>query len=191
MDSRTGELITAPQAQNSVFIWEIQNPLYFKIVKYHRRPFNRNYNVITIQIRFNYNLRQALSLHKCFLNFTIWTRSRLQIMTFFHVFSSQILNFLDDIGAIGINNDLGRENVKESHNLQTRPRPYCEVQEAFVKRQSLSEVVVEAYLNRYDIVIPVEWSSVVFDNLEIKGILNLPNKNGILCLRCSDEFPGA
>ncbi|KAK9015775.1 hypothetical protein V6N11_006869 [Hibiscus sabdariffa] len=87
--------------------------------------------------------------------------------------------------------DLGRENVKESHNLQTRPRPYCEVQEAFVKRQSLSEVVVEAYLNRYDIVIPVEWSSMVFDNLEIKGILNLPNKNGILCLRCSDEFPGA
>ncbi|ADK55012.2 replication enhancer protein [Sida micrantha mosaic virus-[snap bean:Brazil:2003]] len=30
MDSRTGEFITAHQAENGVYIWEITNPLYFK-----------------------------------------------------------------------------------------------------------------------------------------------------------------
>nr|AWD30787.1 C3 [Tomato yellow leaf curl virus]AWD30793.1 C3 [Tomato yellow leaf curl virus] len=37
MDSRTGELITAPQAENGVFIWEINNPLYFKITDHSQR----------------------------------------------------------------------------------------------------------------------------------------------------------
>ncbi|KAK8690516.1 hypothetical protein V6N13_074048 [Hibiscus sabdariffa] len=87
--------------------------------------------------------------------------------------------------------DLGRENVKESRNLQTRRRSYCEVQVALVKRQNSSEVVIESYLNLYHIVIPVEWFSVVVEHLEIKGILNVPNKNGILFLRSSDEFPAA
>ncbi|KAK8483687.1 hypothetical protein V6N12_037079 [Hibiscus sabdariffa] len=62
-------------------------------------------------------------------------------------------------------------------------------QVALVKRQNSSEVVVESYLNLYHIVIPVEWFSVVVEHLEIKGILNVPNKNRILCLRNSDEFP--
>ncbi|KAK9045628.1 hypothetical protein V6N11_051537 [Hibiscus sabdariffa] len=68
---------------------------------------------------------------------------------------------------------------------------YMAFQVALVKRQNSSEVVIESYLNLYYIVIPVEWFSVVVEYLEIKGILNVPNKNGILCLRSSDEFPGA
>ncbi|AGO45837.1 replication enhancer protein [East African cassava mosaic virus] len=56
MDLRTGELITAPQAQNGAFIWEIPNPLYFKILNHNSKPFNMNHDIIDVQIRFNYNL---------------------------------------------------------------------------------------------------------------------------------------
>nr|AEG90009.1 replication enhancer [East African cassava mosaic Kenya virus]AEG90015.1 replication enhancer [East African cassava mosaic Kenya virus] len=103
MDSRTGELITAPQAKNGVFTWEITNPLYFDITNHDRRPGNMNHDIITIQIRFNHNIRKALGIHKCFLNFKVWTTLRPPTGLFLKVFRYQVLKYLDMIGVISIN----------------------------------------------------------------------------------------
>nr|AIP89069.1 replication enhancer [East African cassava mosaic Kenya virus] len=103
MDSRTGELITAPQAKNGVFIWEITNPLYFEITNHDTRPGNMNNDIITLQIRFNHNIRKALGIHKCFLNFKVWTTLRPQTGLFLRVFRYQVLKYLDMIGVISIN----------------------------------------------------------------------------------------
>nr|AXN77461.1 replication enhancer protein [Tomato leaf curl Mahe virus]AXN77467.1 replication enhancer protein [Tomato leaf curl Mahe virus]AXN77473.1 replication enhancer protein [Tomato leaf curl Mahe virus] len=103
MDLRTGELITAAQAQSGVFIWEIQNPLYFKIINHDSRTFNTNHDIISIQIRFNHNLRKVLEIHKCFLNFKVWTSLRPQTGRFLSVFRTQVLKYLDSLGVISIN----------------------------------------------------------------------------------------
>nr|CDW92207.1 replication enhancer protein [Tomato yellow leaf curl Mali virus] len=118
MDLRTGELITALQTENGVFIWEINNPLYFKITDHNQRPFNMDHDIISIQIRFNHNIRKVLGIHKCFLNFRIWTTLRPQTGRFLRIFrylaeklepsrSSrryQVLKYLNNLGVISINN---------------------------------------------------------------------------------------
>nr|AKQ21213.1 replication enhancer protein [Clerodendron yellow mosaic virus] len=104
MDSRTEELITAAQATSGVFIWEVPNPLYFKILSHLDRPFFRNHDIITIQIRFNHNLRRALGLHKCCIDFRIWTSLHPQTGRFLTVFRTQIMRYLDNLGVICINN---------------------------------------------------------------------------------------
>nr|QDG02860.1 replication enhancer protein [Pepper yellow vein Mali virus]QDG02866.1 replication enhancer protein [Pepper yellow vein Mali virus] len=104
MDSRTGEHITARQAKNGVFIWEINNPLYFTITNHDVRPFNMNQDILTLQIRFNHNLRRALGIHKCFLNFKVWTTLRPQTGLFLRVFRFQVLKYLNNLGVISINN---------------------------------------------------------------------------------------
>nr|QSS76822.1 C3 protein [Tomato curly stunt virus] len=104
MDLRTGELITAHQAQNGVYIWEITNPLYFKIINHDSRPFHTNYDIISIQIRFNHNLRKKLGIHKCFLNFQVWTTLQPQTGRFLSVFKFQVFKYLDNLGVISINN---------------------------------------------------------------------------------------
>ncbi|QCE30482.1 replication enhancer protein [French bean leaf curl Madikeri virus] len=104
MDSRTGELITAAQAENGVFIWEIQNPLYFKITDHHNRTFLTNHDIVTMQIQFNHNLRKALGIHKCFLIFRIWMTSQPQTGRFLRVFKTQVLKYLDSLGVISLNN---------------------------------------------------------------------------------------
>ncbi|ADK73490.3 replication enhancer protein [Ageratum enation virus-Papaver somniferum] len=104
MDSRTGELITAAQAENGVFIWEIQNPLYFKITDHQNRPFLMKEDIITVQIQFNYNLRKALGIHKCFLVYRIWMTSQPQTGRFLRVFKTQVLKYLNNLGVISINN---------------------------------------------------------------------------------------
>nr|UFP62995.1 AC3 [East African cassava mosaic Malawi virus] len=103
MDSRTGELITAPQAKNGVFTWEITNPLYFDITNHDERPGNMNHDIITLQIRFNPNIRKALGIHKCFLNFKVWTTLRPPTGLFLRVFRYQVLKYLNMIGVISIN----------------------------------------------------------------------------------------
>nr|AIP88861.1 replication enhancer [South African cassava mosaic virus] len=103
MDSRTGELITAPQAKNGVFIWDITNPLYFAITNHDKMPGHMNHDIITLQIRFNHNIRKALGIHKCFLNFKVWTTLRPQTGLFLRVFRYQVLKYLDMIGVISIN----------------------------------------------------------------------------------------
>nr|ABS29937.1 REn [Tomato yellow leaf curl virus]ABS29939.1 REn [Tomato yellow leaf curl virus]ABS29941.1 REn [Tomato yellow leaf curl virus]ABS29943.1 REn [Tomato yellow leaf curl virus]ABS29945.1 REn [Tomato yellow leaf curl virus] len=104
MDSRTGELITAPQAENGVFIWEINNPLYFKITEHSQRPFLMNHDIISIQIRFNHNIRKVLGIHKCFLNFRIWTTLQSPTGHFLRVFRYQVYKYLNNIGVISLNN---------------------------------------------------------------------------------------
>nr|AJE24857.1 replication enhancer protein [Tobacco curly shoot virus] len=104
MDSRTGELITAAQAENGVYIWEIQNPLYFKILDHQNRPFLMKEDIITIRIQFNYNLRKALGVHKCFLIFRIWMTSQPPTGQFLRVFKTQVFKYLDNLGIISINN---------------------------------------------------------------------------------------
>ncbi|AAW82638.1 replication enhancer [Tomato leaf curl Pune virus] len=104
MDLRTGEPITAAQAENGVYIWEIPNPLYFKITKHHNRPFLMNRDIITVQVQFNHNLRKALGIHKCFLSLQIWTTSQPQTGHFLRVFKTQVFKFLHNLGIISINN---------------------------------------------------------------------------------------
>ncbi|AED89165.1 replication enhancer protein [Jatropha curcas mosaic virus-[Jalgaon]] len=98
MDSRTGELITAAQAMNGVFIWEVTNPLYFKIIQHDNKPFGMTMDIITIQIRFNHNLRKALGLHQCWIDFKVWTTLQPQTWRFLRVFK-----YLDSLGIISIN----------------------------------------------------------------------------------------
>nr|AFQ23205.1 replication enhancer protein [Tobacco curly shoot virus] len=104
MDSRTGELITAAQAENGVYIWEIQNPLYFKIIEHQNRPFLMKEDIITIRIQFNYNLRKALGVHKCFLVFRIWMTSQPPTGHLLRVFKTQVFKYLHNLGIISINN---------------------------------------------------------------------------------------
>nr|QBI71937.1 replication enhancer protein [Tobacco leaf curl Cuba virus] len=104
MDLRTGELITAHQAENGVYIWEIENPLYFKIYRVEDLLYTRT-RVYHIQIRFNHNLRRALHLHKAYLNFQVWTTSMTASGSTYLVRFSQLVNmYLDQLGVISINN---------------------------------------------------------------------------------------
>nr|ACZ71237.1 AC3 protein [Tomato yellow leaf curl China virus] len=104
MDSRTGELLTAAQAENGVFIWTVKNPLIFKITRHLETPFLQNHDIITLQVQFNYNLRKALGIHKCFLTYEIWTRLHPQTLRFLRVFKYQCIKYLDGLGVISINN---------------------------------------------------------------------------------------
>nr|UFP62914.1 AC3 [African cassava mosaic virus] len=106
MDLRTGELITAPQALNGVYTWDINNSLYFAITRHEQGPFGVNQDIITVQglFRFNHNLWKVLGIHKCFINFRIWTTLQLQTGLFLRVFRYQVLKYLDNMGVISINN---------------------------------------------------------------------------------------
>ncbi|AGI42761.1 REn [Abutilon golden mosaic Yucatan virus] len=104
MDSRTGELITARQAENGVYIWEIENPLYFKMYRVEDPMYTRT-RVYSIQIRFNHNLRRALHLHKAYLNFQVWTTSMTASgSTYLARFRHLVLLYLDRLGVISLNN---------------------------------------------------------------------------------------
>nr|WOZ29899.1 Replication enhancer protein [Potato yellow mosaic virus] len=104
MDSRTGELITARQAENGVFIWEIENPLYFKINQVEDMQYTRT-RIYSVQVRFNHNLRRALDLHKAYLNFQVWTTSMTASgSTYLARFRQLVLLYLDRLGVISINN---------------------------------------------------------------------------------------
>ncbi|AAD01545.1 unknown [Cotton leaf curl Gezira virus] len=103
MDSRTGEIITAHQAENGVLIWTINNPLFFKTQQEIWTSSSKG-KVIDIQIRFNHNLRKALGIHKCFLNFRIWTISRPPNGLFLTAFRKQVYKYLNTLGVISLNN---------------------------------------------------------------------------------------
>nr|WFQ89734.1 MAG: replication enhancer protein [Cucurbit leaf crumple virus]WFQ89739.1 MAG: replication enhancer protein [Cucurbit leaf crumple virus] len=104
MDSRTEERITRFQAENSAFIWDVPNPLYFKIYNVED-PLYTTTRIFHIQIRFNHNLRRALNLHKAFLNFQIWTTLRqVSGTTYLKWFKHLVLLYLDRLGVVGLNN---------------------------------------------------------------------------------------
>nr|QAY29070.1 replication enhancer protein [Rose leaf curl virus] len=104
MDSRTGESITAAQAMNGVYIWEVPNPLYFKILNHDQRPLLMNHDIIHIRVQFNHNLRKELGIMKCFLGLRIHTRLHPQTGHFLRVFKTHVLRYLDRLGVISINN---------------------------------------------------------------------------------------
>ncbi|ADO40644.1 replication enhancer protein [Bhendi yellow vein India virus [India:Dharwad OYDWR2:2006]] len=103
MDSRKGERITAAHSTNGVYIWKVPNPLYFKILSHDNRPFTTNMDIITMRIQFNYNLRKALGVHKCFLTFRIWTTLHPQTGLFLRVFKTQVFKYLNNLGVISLN----------------------------------------------------------------------------------------
>ncbi|AOT83394.1 replication enhancer protein [Macroptilium bright mosaic virus] len=104
MDSRTGELITARQAESGVYIWEISNPLYFKMYNVEDPIYTRT-RIYHVQIRFNHNLRNRLGLHKAFLNFQVWTTSvRASGTTYLVRFRQLVLLYLDSLGVVSLNN---------------------------------------------------------------------------------------
>ncbi|CAE55229.1 replication enhancer [Tomato leaf curl Sinaloa virus] len=104
MDSRTGALITAPQAENGVYIWEIENPLYFKMYREEDIVYTRT-RVYHVQIRFNHNLRRVLHLHKAYLNFQIWTTLITASGSNYLARFRHLVNmYLDQLGVISINN---------------------------------------------------------------------------------------
>ncbi|ABI85398.1 replication enhancer protein [Corchorus yellow spot virus] len=104
MDSRTGELITARQAENGVYIWEIENPLYFKMYRVEEPLYTRT-RVYHVQIRFNHNLRRALHLHKAYLNFQVWTTSMTASGPIYLARLKHLVHmYLDQLGVISLNN---------------------------------------------------------------------------------------
>ncbi|ADN84046.1 replication enhancement protein [Rhynchosia rugose golden mosaic virus-[Cuba:Camaguey:171:2009]] len=104
MDSRTGELITARQAENGVYIWEIENPLYFKIYRVEDLLYTKT-RVYHVHIRFNHNLRRALHLHKAYLNFQVWTTSMTASGSIYLARFRHLVNlYLDQLGVISLNN---------------------------------------------------------------------------------------
>nr|UFT26542.1 replication enhancer protein [Cabbage leaf curl virus] len=104
MDSRTGESITAHQAESSVFIWAVPNPLFFRIHHVENPLFTRT-RIYHIEVRFNHNLRRALGLHKAYFNFQVWTTSmRASGQRYLNRFKLLVMSYLDSLGVIGINN---------------------------------------------------------------------------------------
>ncbi|AOT83433.1 replication enhancer protein [Sida angular mosaic virus] len=123
MDTRTGEFITALQAENGVYIWEITNPLYFKMYHVEDLMYTST-RVYNIQIRFNHNLRRALGLHKAFLNFQVWTTCLTASgTTYLTRFSDLVMLYLDRLGVISVNNviravDFATDKKYVSHVLE-------------------------------------------------------------------------
>nr|AKZ17020.1 replication enhancer protein [Tomato chlorotic mottle Guyane virus] len=104
MDSRTGEHITARQAQSGVYTWEITNPLFFRISRVEDLNYTTT-RVYHVQIRFNHNLRKRLDLHKAYLNFQVWTTSvQASGTTYLARFKQLVLLYLDQLGVISLNN---------------------------------------------------------------------------------------
>nr|CRI68491.1 Replication enhancer protein [Pepper huasteco yellow vein virus] len=104
MDLRTGEPITAAQATNGVFIWELQNPLYFQIM-HVETPLYTHSRVFHIQVRANHNMRRALGLHKAYFNFQVWTTlTTISGQTYLHRFKLHVMFYLNNLGVISINN---------------------------------------------------------------------------------------
>ena len=104
MDFRTGELITVRQAENGVYIWEINNPLYFIVLDHLRRPFNQDHDIIKIQLRFNHNLRKAVGAHKIYLNVTIRTTMTPSSDGFLRRFKFHVMYDLNNLGILSLNN---------------------------------------------------------------------------------------
>ncbi|AAB87609.1 c3 protein [Cowpea golden mosaic virus] len=103
MDLRTGESITAAQAQNGAYIWTVPNAIYFKVMSHHEWVMGLPFHEIVIRLQFNHNLRKALGIHKCWMTLTISTVLRSQTWRFLRVFKTQVMRYLDRLGVISIN----------------------------------------------------------------------------------------
>ncbi|AEX31056.1 AC3 [Mungbean yellow mosaic India virus Indonesia] len=130
MDFRTGDSITAAQLKNGVYIWEVQNPLYFKIM--HHSPIQAGSRMIVTKLRimFNHGLKKALGMHKCFLDLKIYHYMKATSGMILSIFRNQLFKFLNNLGVISLANILYFasdflyvklhlvEDVSFTHNVQ-------------------------------------------------------------------------
>nr|CRI68599.1 Replication enhancer protein [Pepper huasteco yellow vein virus] len=104
MDLCTGVPITAFQALNGVFIWELQNPLYFKITLVET-PMFTPCMVFHIHVKANHNMRRALGLHKAYFNFQVWTTlTTISGQIYLNRFKLLVMYYLDNLRVISVNN---------------------------------------------------------------------------------------
>nr|ADB96025.1 AC3 [Horsegram yellow mosaic virus] len=130
MDFRTGDNITAAQLRNGVYIWEVRNPLSFKILQH--RPMGAGSRMIVTQIRlmFNHGLKKALQMHKCFLDLKLYHYMTATSGMILSIFRNQLFRYLNNLGVISVGNVLSGashilyeklhlvEDVSFTHNVQ-------------------------------------------------------------------------
>nr|UVN12665.1 replication enhancer protein [Horsegram yellow mosaic virus] len=130
MDFRTGDNITAAQLRNGVYIWEVRNPLSFKILQH--RPMGAGSRMIVTQIRlmFNHGLKKALQMHKCFLDLKLYHYMTATSGMILSIFRNQLFRYLNNLGVVIIRNVLSGashilyvklhfvEDVSFTHNVQ-------------------------------------------------------------------------
>nr|UVJ88641.1 replication enhancer protein [Horsegram yellow mosaic virus] len=130
MDFRTGDNITAAQLRNGVYIWEVRNPLSFKILQH--RPMGAGSRMIVTQIRlmFNHGLKKALQMHKCFLDLKLYHYMTATSGMILSIFRNQLFRYLNNLGVISLGNVLNSashilyeklhlvEDVSFTHNVQ-------------------------------------------------------------------------
>nr|CAR64468.1 replication enhancer protein [Mungbean yellow mosaic India virus] len=106
MDFRTGEYITAAQLRSGVYIWEVQNPLSFKIM--HHSPIRAGSRMMVTKLRimFNHRLKKALGMHKCFLELKLYHYLTATSGMILSIFRNQLFRFLNNLGVISLANIL-------------------------------------------------------------------------------------
>nr|WDV40287.1 replication enhancer protein [Mungbean yellow mosaic India virus] len=99
MDFRTGEYITAAQLRSGVYIWEVQNPLSFRIM--HHRPIRAGSRMMVTKLRimFNHRLKKALGMHKCFLDLKLFHYLTATSGMILSIFRNQLFRFLNNSGV--------------------------------------------------------------------------------------------
>ncbi|ADG36413.1 replication enhancer [Soybean mild mottle virus] len=102
MDSRTGELLTQSELERGVYIWEVNNPLCFKLLREDYGVMGLPYDEMNIRIMFNNCVKRKLEIHKCFLDLKIFLHSQSQNWRFFRAFKFLMMSFLNSIGSISI-----------------------------------------------------------------------------------------
>nr|QQL11608.1 replication enhancer protein [Mungbean yellow mosaic India virus] len=106
MDFRTGEYITAAQLKSGVYIWEVQNPLSFKIMHHSPILAGSRMMVTRLRIMFNHGLKKALGMHKCFLDSKLYHYLTATSGMILLIFRRQLFKFLNNLGVISLANIL-------------------------------------------------------------------------------------
>nr|QBQ95431.1 Replication enhancer protein [Mungbean yellow mosaic virus] len=106
MDFRTGEYITAAQLKSGVYIWEVQNPLSFKIMHHSPILAGSQMYVTKLRIMFNDGLKKALGMHKCFLDLKLYHYLTATSGMILSIFRRQLFKFLNNLGVISLANIL-------------------------------------------------------------------------------------
>nr|WNB50946.1 replication enhancer protein [Mungbean yellow mosaic India virus] len=106
MDFRTGESITAAQLRSGVYMWEVPNPLSFKIM--HHTPIQAGSRMVVTKLRimFNHGLKKALGMHKCFLDLKLYHYMKATSGMILSIFRNQLFMFLNNLGVISLANIL-------------------------------------------------------------------------------------
>nr|AAW50870.1 replication associated protein [Mungbean yellow mosaic India virus] len=102
MDFRTGESITAAQLRNGVYIWEVQNPLSFKIMHHSPILAESRMNCHQTTHMFNHRLKETLGMHKCFLDLKLFHYMKATSGMILSIFRKQLFRFLNNLGVISL-----------------------------------------------------------------------------------------